>query len=168
MVRPDNQERKMTNFIRKIATAAAVVATALTLSFAPTAAATAGEMSFGLGLGDPMTGIMVGVAGKIRQDNMGPVIVDQDFHDNAWKELQREDEELHDLIQAHGLNVLIQQDHDCNVVKKIKALIHQMRANRLHYIDIGAADAVTSEDEDISYWTKELKKAQRECEKVWF
>jgi hypothetical protein len=171
---------------RKIVNTAALVltVTSLVLGAAP---ANAGGFGFSIGVGgDGDAGMTMShsftMGDSIRRGDMMFGDKSQEQLDDEWDDLGDEDTALHIRIDTNGHNVLLQQEHDCLYVKKIEALLEQMRANlkvyeqrRAEHEKLGRKDwvkddnqVIKEEKRDIDKWEDELKKAKKECGKQWF
>lgn len=153
----------MTTFSRKIAAIAAIAVT-VSLTFAPTAQA--GGISFGFSSGE--AGLSVSMGNGMMQPRgeldfaHGP-----EFYEKGFKAFDEEDAHVHVTITAKGHNVLLQQQHDCLMVKKIKLLIEQMKDTKIGYLRIGDTEGAGRQQDLIDDWKGRLKDAEAECNKVW-
>jgi hypothetical protein len=170
---------------RKIANAAVLVLTVASLALGAVPA-NAGGFGFSIGVGGGDAGMTMSrgstMGDSIRRGDMMFGDKSQEQLDDEWDDLGDEDTALHVRIEANGHNVLLQQEHDCLYVKKIEALLEQMRANlkvyeqrRDEHEALGRKDwvkddirVIKEENRDIKKWEEELEKAKKECGKQWY
>jgi hypothetical protein len=152
-----------TTFARKIAAVAAIAVT-VSLTFAPTAQA--GGFSVGFSNGEAGLSISMG-GGMMKPRGELEFAHEPEFYEGGFKALDEEDAHVHVTITAKGHNVLLQQRHDCLMVKKIKLLIEQMKDTKIGYLRIGDTDGADRQQDLINDWKGRLDEAKAECNKVW-
>ena len=159
----------MLNPTKTIFTAVALAATVSL--FAPTTAQ-AGGFSIGFSGGEDGVTMSSGFDfndPRIRDDRAITPMHDEGEYEGGFVKLNGDDAKVHVVIEAKGHNVLLQQAHDCVMVKKIKLLIIQMYDTKKGYLRIGDAQGAARQQEQIDYWEQQrLPEAEKECGKVWF
>jgi len=164
-----------TTIARKVVTLTVAAATVTTLSLSVVTPAQAGMFSFDFGV--DISGPLMIHNPEDNIDYQSDLNFGPKFYDKQWDKLTDEDNQIHLVINTTKLTNDLQNAHDCLVVKKIKALLQEMKTNLKVYqrrmaehqkagrMDWVAQDlqVIASEQADIARWTAELKKAERAC-----